>query len=426
VHTGASLWGALVVGVTPSIGFATGAEEQLLDYADLIATAVANAEDRARLHSEAATDALTALPNNRAFRERLTNEIARARRHDRPLTVALIDVDGFRDLTDRAGQHAADEVLAEIGALLRDAAGEENVVGRMGTDEFAIIFVESDRHQALLAADRARRAVAEAPLMRLRASVSIGLCDLDGASTGDEALRRADAALYWAKEHGRNMCWLYDPAIVRELDERQRTRELDRSQALQGLRALARAVDAKGPDTQDHCEHVAALAARLAAARGWSPARIALLRDAALLHDVGKIGVPDPILLKSGPLEAEEFALVREHPVLGARIVADVLGEEQVAWIAAHHERPDGGGYPAGLRGNGLPEGATLLALADAWDEMVSGRSYSAPRSIGAALDDVRAGAGTQFAPAAVEALEDLVRRGEIMPAAARMHQPTA
>jgi diguanylate cyclase (GGDEF)-like protein len=172
VHTGATLWGALVVGANAPESLAPGAEEHLHDYADLIATAVANAEDRARLHSEAATDALTGLPNGSAFRSRLAGEVARAQRHDRPLTVALIDVDGFRELSDRAGVQVADQVLAEIATLLHDTVGEENVLARMGGDEFAVIFVESDRHQALLVADRARRTVAEAPLLRLRATSS--------------------------------------------------------------------------------------------------------------------------------------------------------------------------------------------------------------------------------------------------------------
>jgi putative nucleotidyltransferase with HDIG domain len=255
--------------------------------------------------------------------------------------------------------------------------------------------------------------------------VSIGLCDLEAAGSADEALRRADSALYWAKRHGRDLCWLYDPTVVRELDQRQRTRELDRSQALVGLRALARAIDAKDPATQEHSERVAALSARLASARGWAPDRVALLRDAALLHDVGKIGVPDAILLKDGPLDDGEFALVREHAVLGARIVGDVLEREQVAWIAGHHERPDGAGYPGALRGDDVPEGASLLALADAWDVMVSDRSYSAPMTAEAALAEARARAGTQFAVTAVEALESLARRGDLMPAAARLHLPT-
>jgi diguanylate cyclase (GGDEF)-like protein len=427
VRTGAAVWGALVVVATDPHEFAAGAEERLQEYADLIATAVANAEDRARLDREAATDPLTGLPNHRAFRARLAEEVSRAQRHDRPLTVALVDVDGFRELGDRAGLEAADAVLVEIGRLLGAALREEDVLARMGADEFGVIFVESDRHQALLVADRARRAVAEAPLLhRLRATLSIGLCDLEAASSDDEVLRRADAALFWAKEHGHDLCWLYDPAVVRELDQRQRTRELDRSQALVGLRALARAIDAKDPATQEHAERVAALTVRLATARGWAPSRVALLRDAALLHDVGKIGVPDAILLKEGPLDEEEFAIVREHSVLGARIVGDVLDEEQIAWIAGHHERPDGSGYPGALAGDDVPEGAGLLALADAWDVMVSDRSYSPPMTLDAALAEVRARAGTQFAAAAVEALEALALRGDLQPAAARLHQPTA
>jgi diguanylate cyclase (GGDEF)-like protein/putative nucleotidyltransferase with HDIG domain len=426
IHHGAAVWGALVVVANDPHEFAPGAEERLRDYADLIATSVANAENRARLDAEAATDALTGLPNHRAFRERLTEEIARAQRHDRPLTVALIDVDGFRDLNDRAGLEVADEVLVEIGSLLRVTMREEDVLARLGADAYGVIFVESDRHQALMRADRARRAIAETPMRhRLRTTVSIGLCDLEAATSADEALRRADSALYWAKQHGRDLCWLYDPTVVRELDQRQRTRELDRSQALVGLRALARAIDAKDPATQEHSERVAALSARLATACGWPPDRVSLLRDAALLHDVGKIGVPDAILLKEGPLEDEEFAIVREHAVLGARIVGDVLEAEQIAWIAGHHERPDGGGYPGALEGDDVPEGASLLALADAWDVMVSDRSYSAPMTVEDALAEARARSGTQFAPCAVQALESLAQRGDLMPAAARLHLPT-
>jgi diguanylate cyclase (GGDEF)-like protein/putative nucleotidyltransferase with HDIG domain len=422
----AAVWGALIVVATDPHEFAPGAEERLQDYADLIATAVANAENRARLDAEATTDALTGLPNHRAFRDRLTEEVARAQRHDRPLTVALLDVDGFRDLNDRAGLDVADEVLVEVGSLLRGAVREEDVLARLGADEYGVIFVESDRHQALMRADRARRVIAETAMRhRLRTTVSIGLCDLEAASSADEALRRADSALYWAKQHGRDLCWLYDPTVVRELDERQRTRELDRTQALVGLRALARAIDAKDPATQEHSERVAALSARLAMARGWTADRVSLLRDAALLHDVGKIGVPDAILLKDGPLDDGEFAIVREHAVLGARIVGDVLEAEQVAWIAGHHERPDGAGYPGALEGDAVPEGAALLALADAWDVMVSDRSYSAPMTVEAALAEARARSGTQFAVTAVQALESLAESGDLMPTAARLHLPT-
>ena len=322
----------------------------------------------------------------------------------------------------------ADEVLVEIGSLLRGAVREEDVLARMGADEYGVIFVESDRHQALMRADRARRAIAEAPLRhRLRATVSIGLCDLEAASSSEEALRRADAALYWAKEHGCDLCWLYDPTVVRELDQRQRTRDLDRTQALVGLRALARAIDAKDPATQEHSERVATLSARLAVARGWAPDRVSLLRDAALLHDVGKIGVPDAILLKDGPLDERRVRhRARARRSWARASSATCSRRSRSPGSPATTSAPTARAIPAALEGDEIPEGAALLALADAWDVMVSDRSYSAPMTVEAAVAEARARADSQFTAAAVEALEKLAARGDLMPVAARLHQPTA
>jgi diguanylate cyclase (GGDEF)-like protein len=428
VHVGASLWGALLVAAHERHAFPDGAESRLTDFADLIATAVANAEDRAHLQTQAATDVLTGLPNQRAFRERLEDEVARARRHGRPLTIALIDIDRFRELNDRVGLESADRILEEVGSLLRRVVREEDVVARMGGDEYGMIFMECDRHEALIMSERVRRTVAEAALRHhQRATVSIGLCDLEAGASADELLRRAGAALYWAKEHGRDVCWVYDHAVVRELEDGHvAARDTDSAHALVGLRALARAIDAKDAATQEHSERVAATAARLATARGWPDDRVARLRDAALLHDVGKIGIPDAILLKPAPLTDDEYARVREHPLLGARIVGDVLDDEQVSWIAGHHERPDGTGYPDGVDASALSEGAALLALADAWDAMVSERSYSPAMAVEDALREARSCAGTQFDRSAVAALEAVASSGSLGHTAARLHQPTA
>jgi HD-GYP domain-containing protein (c-di-GMP phosphodiesterase class II) len=133
---------------------------------------------------------------------------------------------------------------------------------------------------------------------------------------------------------------------------------------------------------------------------------VALLHEAALVHDVGKIGIPDAILLKPARLTADEYEVIKQHADLGARIVDDVLGPEQVEWILSHHERPDGRGYPRGLRGPQLSEGAALLAAADAFDVMVSARPYSPGRSIAAALRECREYVGRQFTAEAVAALE--------------------
>jgi HD-GYP domain-containing protein (c-di-GMP phosphodiesterase class II) len=159
---------------------------------------------------------------------------------------------------------------------------------------------------------------------------------------------------------------------------------------------------------------VAALSVELAAELGWSPARRALLRDAALIHDVGKIGVPDAILLKPARLTPAERAVVNEHAALGAQIAAEVLGPEQAVWIRHHHERVDGRGYPDGLAGDEIADGARLIALADSWDVMTSARPYSAALSIEAALVECRRCADTQFAPEAVAALERLAAAGAL------------
>jgi putative nucleotidyltransferase with HDIG domain len=180
-------------------------------------------------------------------------------------------------------------------------------------------------------------------------------------------------------------------------------------QALAGLRALARAIDAKDPVTSSHSERVAQLSAAIAGRLGWSAERIALLREAALVHDVGKIGIPDAILLKPGRLTAEEYEIVKQHATLGARIVEGVLSAEQVDWVRWHHERPDGRGYPDGLADDAIPEGAAIIALADTWDVMTISRPYSPPKSRDVALGECLALADRQFRSRVLEVLADLV-----------------
>jgi HD-GYP domain-containing protein (c-di-GMP phosphodiesterase class II) len=227
-------------------------------------------------------------------------------------------------------------------------------------------------------------------------------------------VRRADIALYASKASGRNQVTLYDAEVADALDAEAREAWFERSQALSGLRALARAIDAKDPDTSEHSERVAQFVGLLAQASGWSDDRVARLREAALVHDVGKLAVPDTLLTRPGRLSERERLQMNEHVALSARIVGSVLSEEQVGWIRAHHERPDGSGYPAGLSGEAISEGAGLLALADAWDVMVAGRIYSRAKSVEVAWEECVALAGRQFTVAAVAALRELRASGAL------------
>jgi putative nucleotidyltransferase with HDIG domain len=175
------------------------------------------------------------------------------------------------------------------------------------------------------------------------------------------------------------------------------------------LRSLARALDVRDPSTHRHSERVAELADQLATCAGWAENARVRLRSAALLHDVGKIAVPDRILHKAGPLNAEEYEAIKEHAEIGARIASEALDPEQVGWIRHHHERWDGRGYPDALAGDAIPEGARILAVADAYDVMTHSRHYREPLDRGPALRECRRHAGAQFCPGLVEHLSDVV-----------------
>jgi diguanylate cyclase (GGDEF)-like protein len=383
-------------------------------FGDLLATVIAHVEDRERLARQAATDSLTGLANHRAVHERLQVEIARARRYSQALSLAVIDVDGFKHINDVAGHEVGDAVLARIAACLQGCARDDDGLGRIGGDEFAWVFPGCDRHQAVAAVERALRAIERDEQLPMRVTISAGVCDLECAADPQQLFTLADGALYWAKAKGDNTCAAYDPHVACELSARERAARVERTQALVGLRVLARAIDAKDPLTSRHSERVSRLAAELALQSGWPVERARLLADAALVHDVGKIGVPDAVLLKEDRLTEQEYELMKGHAVLTARIAEDLLAADQIEWILGHHERPDGRGYPHGLRGPAICEGAALLALADAWDVMTLGRPYSRSMDVANALVECRALVGRQFTPGAVAALEALHARGRL------------
>lgn len=198
-------------------------------------------------------------------------------------------------------------------------------------------------------------------------------------------------------------------AHVAEFERLDMETRRSKDQALAGLRALARAIDAKDPSTRQHSDRVARTATALARQCGWSAERRQLLRDAAHLHDVGKIGVRDAILLKPGKLDDGEYAQVKQHAELGATIVEGMLSPEQISWIRGHHERPDGRGYPDGLLDAEIPDGAAIIALADAWDVMTMSRPYQDPMEMSAALHECRRLAGRQFREPLVEVLPEIL-----------------
>ncbi|MEW6582377.1 MAG: diguanylate cyclase [Actinomycetota bacterium] len=415
IRTGTGVWGAVSAVTAGPAAFPPGAEEHLARFAELVGLSVSNAEGRARLAAQATTDPLTGLANHREFHERLAEEVARARRHGRDLSLILLDIDNFKATNDAHGHQVGDAVIAEVGRRLAGGTRPGELAARIGGEEFAVILPEIAGLHAWTAADRVRRTVCSRPFPAIGAlTLSAGVCDLDRADSAEELFRLADGALYWAKANGRDTAFLYSPEVVRELSAAERAERLERVQALAGLRGLARAVDAKDPSTKRHSERVADIAVAVARELGWDDERCLLLREAGLLHDVGKIGVPDAVLFKPARLTDDELAAVRQHAALGADMVTDILGAEQVAWVRHHHERVDGGGYPAGLAGDAIPLGARILAVAESWDVMTSVRAYAPARTREEARAELASCAGGQFDPQVVAAMDRLLDRGDL------------
>jgi diguanylate cyclase (GGDEF)-like protein/putative nucleotidyltransferase with HDIG domain len=412
-------WGAISVGWEQADTVDPEEIARVTRFADLVSLAVTGAEARQQLSELAFTDHLTGLHNQRAFSDRLEEEVRRCRRYRRPLSLVVFDLDHFKLINDTHGHEAGNRVLADFAERLVAVRRGSDVIARVGGEEFAWMLPETDGRSAMVAAERARAAIADLPFDGVgRITSSVGVCSLDDADDAQQLYRHADLALYWAKAAGRNTIVRYTPELISAPPGGAAMHRLESAKTLAAVRALASAVDAKDPSTQRHSERVAELAGELARTLGWDPARVVLLHSAALVHDVGKIGVPDTILLKPAKLTDAEYEQVKTHAALGAEMVADLLSRDQVLWIRHHHERHDGRGYPDGVSGDEISDGAKILAVADAWDAMTVARPYGRPRPLGEAIAEMRRGAGSQFDPTAIEALLLLHERGVLRVAA--------
>lgn len=406
---GGVAWGAvLVAGPAEQPLVRHGDETRLEDFCELVGSVLSSADQRARDESDAVTDQLTALANHRRFHERLAEEVERAADSGRPLSLVVANLDHLHRVNERRGHSAGDRVIAEAGRRLAELAAPGEVVARLGAD-FAWLLPGRTALQAEESADRVLAAIAASPIEGVGPlTATAGVCGRESARDGRDLLALAQTALSWAKRNGRNQVCVYGPRVVNEMTADLAGPLEPGSTSPGALRAMARAIDALDPSTHRHSERVSTLAAQLAETLGWSPVRIDWLREAALIHDVGKIGVPSEVLFKSGALSGEEFEQIQRHSLIGADIAREVMNAEQVSWIRGHHERFDGAGYPDRLSGVDISEGARILALADAVDAMTGARHYRRPVSRLEALVECRRESGNQFCPDAVAALERL------------------
>jgi diguanylate cyclase (GGDEF)-like protein/putative nucleotidyltransferase with HDIG domain len=355
-----------------------------------------------RLSHIAMSDPLTGLRNHRAFQEDLARELQRAGRTGEPVALVLMDVDDLKVWNDTHGHQAGDERLQALAEAIRAAQRAADCGYRIGGDEFAVILPGARALGAMEFAQRVRTLTRD-PANGAAFTATAGIAEARGLRSRDDLVREADVALIGAKRvhqdvaiYGPDLELAAGPAAAGAEDEHH-TRTL--------ASALARAVDAKDSYTRSHCQTVSQLAATIAAELGFTGDRLARMRLAGLLHDVGKIGVPDAILNKPAKLTDEEYAVMKRHSLLGCDIVRAADMPVEARWVRHHHERFDGRGYPDGLAGEDIPLESRIILVADAYEAMTSDRPYRKAPGEAVAVAELRKHAGTQFDPAVVAAL---------------------
>jgi HD-GYP domain-containing protein (c-di-GMP phosphodiesterase class II) len=228
-------------------------------------------------------------------------------------------------------------------------------------------------------------------------------------------MRFADGAMYWSKSRGRDRVSVYSADSGEALSPEEKAEHAQRASLIRTVHALARAVDAKDGYTHLHSQRVAFYAATLAMSLGLEPERVDMIRTAGVLHDVGKIGITDGILLKPGALTEDEFEEMRRHSELGRDIIAGAGMVEIAHWVLHLHERYDGGGYPNGVAGEEIPLESRILAAADALEAMTYPRVYRPAMTVKDALAELARSAHTQFDPVVATQLVELVRSGKLV-----------
>jgi diguanylate cyclase (GGDEF)-like protein len=414
--------------------------------ADLLATALHNVFVFQKMQQQSITDGLTGIKTRRFFMEAVSGEWKRASRSGRPFSVVMVDLDKFKQVNDGQGHLEGDLVLARVGRLLEQKCRQSNVVARYGGDEFVILMPETGIEQAQILSERLRLWVATDPMLNERhisGSFGVASFPLHG-STVEDIMRVADAGMYVSKHAGGNRVSTAEEfqegetiAVQRQLiasyiegflqredmgteagEELVATLQKmcaglqdDPEPMKEAIVVLSRAAEAREGHNAGHGAAVSKYSEAMARELGLDAEEIAEIVFAAMVHDVGKLVIPERLLLKPAALSDDEYYIMRMHPTLSAEIVACVPGSDRLQEIVRHHhERYDGSGYPDGLRGERIPLASRILNVADAYASMIRDRPYAEGRTLIEAAEELESNSGAQFDPTVVSVFLHLVR----------------
>lgn len=376
--------------------------------------------DRVAINWRLATvDPLTGIANRQATLTRLEDELGRAIRYRRALSVVMVDLDHFKRLNDTYGHEAGDMVLQEVAGRLAANIRSTDLIGRFGGEEFLLVLPETDADAAATMAEKLRRVLAAVPVRLpegedVTVTLSAGVAGSQGEHLPklDELVRHADGALYSAKALGRNTVYVFRETGEEDTVRRSPIRAEARNAALDvGRAAMAAAQDALLAALEARpgwggrpSSRVADASVAMARAIELPEGELDRLRTASLLHDLGKMAIPEEVLSKQGRLAPSEWRIVTEHPKIGHVVLEQAGALRDAATIVLHHhEWFDGRGYPHGLAGADIPVGARIIAICDAYEAMTGGRPYRDAIPHEAAIEELRRMAGAQFDPELVE-----------------------
>lgn len=392
--------------------------------ASVASIAIKNSMLYEQAYREAVTDELTGLYNRKHFNAKMEELFLSCKKSS--LVLVLINVDDFKLYNQLYGMAEGDRALQRIASVITASIGENGVAARYSGKEFAILLP----HYDVLAAKKLTESISrqiyslnesggEYSIKRLTISAGISAYPY-GASTPKELLDNVDLSVYHAKRSGKNAIRVFDTTVngVKKLEESGAPKYIYQEYE-STVFALTAAIDTKDHYTFRHSNNVAYYATSLGEALGMNQDTIEMLRQAALLHDVGKIGIPESILNKPGRLTEEEFGVVKGHVEASIGIIKHLPSLDYVIpAVTGHHERYDGGGYPRGIAGENIPLTARILCVADSFDAMVSKRCYKPGIPLKRVMEILREEAGKQFDPRLVEAFLSLLASGRVKVAA--------